>query len=123
MKAKIVHESSARLRVKLARPLTVREADLMQAWLSRESGAESVTVHERTGCVIFAYAPGGRDAVSGACSTFYPDARAGEQTRTMPGRPPVLVNSQDKPSSFGASSALLPSCINFKAAAIMSSEA
>ena len=49
MKAKIVHESSARLRVKLARPLTVREADLMQAWLSRESGAKSVTVHERTG--------------------------------------------------------------------------
>ena len=36
---------------------------------------------------IYLDAPGGRYAVIGACSTFYPDAMAGEQTRTMPGRP------------------------------------
>ena len=35
---------------------------------------------------IYLDAPGGRYAVIGACSTFYPDAMAGEQTRTMPGR-------------------------------------
>lgn len=36
---------------------------------------------------IYLDAPGGRYAVIGTCSTFYPDAMAGEQTRTMPGRP------------------------------------
>ena len=36
---------------------------------------------------VYLDAPGGRYAVIGACSTFYPDAAAGEQTRTMPGRP------------------------------------
>ena len=84
MKAKIVHESSARLRVKLARPLTVREADLMQAWLSRESGAESVTVHERTGCVIFAYAPGGRDGCLAALGKF--SFASAESSVTLPGQ-------------------------------------
>ena len=84
MKAKIVHESSARLRVKLARPLTVREADLMQAWLSRESVAESVTVHERTGCVIFAYAPGGRDGCLAALGRF--SFASAESSVTLPGQ-------------------------------------
>ena len=84
MKAKIVHESSARLRIKLARPLTVREADLMQAWLSRESGAESVTVHERTGCVIFAYAPGGRDGCLAALGRF--SFASAESSVTLPGQ-------------------------------------
>ena len=84
MKAKIVHESSARLRVKLARPLTVREADLMQAWLSRESGAKSVTVHERTGCVIFAYAPGGRDGCLAALGRF--SFASAESSVTLPGQ-------------------------------------
>ena len=84
MKAKIVHESSARLRVKLARPLTVREADLMQAWLSRESGAESVTLHARTGCVIFAYAPGGRDGCLAALGRF--SFASAESSVTLPGQ-------------------------------------
>ena len=84
MKAKIVHESSARLRVKLARPLSVREADLMQAWLSRESGAESVTVHERTGCVIFAYAPGGRKGCLAALGRF--SFASAESSVTLPGQ-------------------------------------
>ena len=70
MKARIVHESSARLRVKLARPLSVREADLMQAWLSRESGAESVTVHERTGCSYSHTRPAGARAASPRWAAF-----------------------------------------------------
>ena len=84
MKAKIVHESSARLRVKLARPLTVREADLMQAWLSRESGAESVTVHERTGCIVFVYAPGGREGCLAALGRF--SFAAAESGVALPGQ-------------------------------------
>lgn len=84
MKAKIVHESSARLRVKLGRELTVREADLMQAWLSRESGAESVTVHERTGCVIFTYAPGGREGCLAALRRF--SFALAESSVTLPGQ-------------------------------------
>ena len=90
MKAKIVHESSARLRVKLARPLSVREADLMQAWLSRESGAESVTVHERTGCVIFAYAPGGRSGCLAALGRF--SFAAAESSVTLPGQSVREIN-------------------------------
>ena len=90
MKAKIVHESSARLRVKLARPLTVREADLMQAWLSRESGAESVTVHERTGCVIFAYAPGGRGDCLAALGRF--SFAAAESSAALPGQSVREIN-------------------------------
>ena len=90
MKAKIVHESSARLRVKLARPLSVREADLMQAWLSRESGAESVTVHERTGCVIFAYAPGGRSGCLAALGRF--SFAEAESSVTLPGQSVREIN-------------------------------
>ena len=90
MKAKIVHESSARLRVKLARPLSVREADLMQAWLSRESGAESVTVHERTGCVIFAYAPGGRSGCLAALGRF--SFAEAEGSVTLPGQSVREIN-------------------------------
>ena len=84
MKARIVHESSARLRVKLARPLSVREADLMQAWLSRESGAESVTVHERTGCIVFVYAPGGREGCLAALGRF--SFAAAESGVALPGQ-------------------------------------
>ncbi len=90
MKAKIVHESSARLRVKLARPLSVREADLMQAWLSHESGAESVTVHERTGCVIFAYAPGGRGDCLAALGRF--SFAAAESSAALPGQSVREIN-------------------------------
>ena len=90
MKARIVHESSARLRVKLARPLSVREADLMQAWLSRESGAESVTVHERTGCVIFAYAPGGRSGCLAALGRF--SFAEAEGSVTLPGQSVREIN-------------------------------
>ena len=90
MKAKIVHESSARLRVKLARPLSVREADLMQSWLSRESGAEGVTVHERTGCVIFAYAPGGRSGCLAALGRF--SFAEAEGSVTLPGQSVREIN-------------------------------
>ncbi len=91
MKARIVHESSARLRLRLARPLSVREADLMQAWLSRESGAESVTVHERTGCVIFTYAPGGRERCLAALGRF--SFAAAEGSVALPGQSLREINA------------------------------
>ena len=56
MKATILHESRGRIRLKLKMDrMTLKQADLLEEWLCRESGADEVTVHERTCTVIMRY--------------------------------------------------------------------
>ena len=56
MKATILHESRGRIRLKLKMDrMTLKQADLLEEWLCRESGADEVTVHERTCNVIMRY--------------------------------------------------------------------
>ena len=56
MKATILHESKGRIRFQLdLERMSLAEADLLEAWLIQESGAQEVVVHERTCCVIIKY--------------------------------------------------------------------
>ncbi|MDO5142357.1 MAG: heavy metal translocating P-type ATPase [Eubacteriales bacterium] len=62
MKATILHESRGRMRLRLPRRPSLRQADLLAAWLTARPWAQEIAVHERTGCVILRYR-GARAAV------------------------------------------------------------
>ena len=70
MKFRILHEGPGRMRLR-AEPLqmTLRQADLLEAWLRRQKGVEQVTVHERTCGVIVRYG-GDRSALRAALAGF-----------------------------------------------------
>ena len=56
MKAFILHESQGRIRFKLNMPrMTIAQADIIEEWFKRQRHIQSVTVHERTCCVILKY--------------------------------------------------------------------
>ena len=56
MRGKIVHESRGRLRLRLAqKSLSLRQADLLEAWVKSQPWAVEAVVHERTGCLILRY--------------------------------------------------------------------
>ena len=56
MNAVIMHESRGRMRLKLKHgTMSIRQADLLEAWLSKQEPISRVTVHERTGCFILYY--------------------------------------------------------------------
>ena len=56
MNAVIMHESRGRMRLKLKYgTMSIRQADLLEAWLSKQEPISRVTVHERTGCFILYY--------------------------------------------------------------------
>ena len=70
MKATIEHESSGRLRIRLAQAaMTLEQADLLEAWLQSRPGVIQAVVHERTRCAVIRY-QGGRDAVVEAVARF-----------------------------------------------------
>ena len=51
-----MHESRGRMRLKLKHgTMSIRQADLLEAWLSKQEPISRVTVHERTGCFILYY--------------------------------------------------------------------
>lgn len=76
MKATILHESSGRLRVRLAQKrMTPEQADLLEAYLQSCAGVAQAAVHERTCCAVIRY-QGGRAAVLEAIGRFsYQDPR------------------------------------------------
>ena len=56
MNAMILHESHGRIRIRLAQKrMTLKQADLFEAWLQNRAWARQVAVHERTCCVILHY--------------------------------------------------------------------
>lgn len=70
MKATIVHESRGRMRLRLQqKSMTLRQADLLETWLKAQSWTKEAVVHERTCCVIVAYA-GERETVLSAIGGF-----------------------------------------------------
>ena len=70
MKATIVHESRGRMRLRLRqKTMTFRQADLLETWLKAQSWTKEAVVHERTCCVIVAYA-GERETVLSAIGGF-----------------------------------------------------
>ena len=70
MRATIVHESRGRMRLRLKqKTMTLRQADLLEAWLRGQPWTREAVVHERTGCVILTYA-GKRETVLSSLAGF-----------------------------------------------------
>ena len=70
MRATIVHESRGRMRLRLRqKTMTFRQADLLETWLKAQHWTKEAVVHERTCCVIVAYA-GERETVLSAIGGF-----------------------------------------------------
>ena len=92
MKATIVHESRGRMRLRLRqKTITLRQADLLEAWLKGQSWVRDAVVHERTGCVILTYT-GERDAVLAAVGGF--TWAGAEETVTLPGHSTRALNRE-----------------------------
>ncbi|EOQ37847.1 heavy metal translocating P-type ATPase [Butyricicoccus pullicaecorum] len=70
MNATILHESRGRIRLRLKqKQMSLRQADLLQEWLDRQTWVQQATVHERTCCVIVRYR-GTREQVLDAIRQF-----------------------------------------------------
>ena len=53
MRATIEHESRGRMRLRLRQKnMTLRQADLLEAWLKGQPWAKDAVVHERTRCAL-----------------------------------------------------------------------
>ena len=56
MKFQILHESSGRMRVRMhQKRMTLRQADILEAYLQSVCGISRAVVHERTSCAIINY--------------------------------------------------------------------
>ena len=70
MKCKILHESPGRMRIRtLCGTMSLRQADILEAYLKKVDGAKSVKVYDRTGDAVICYA-GSRDAMLHALAVF-----------------------------------------------------
>ena len=70
MKCKILHESPGRMRIRtLCGAMSLRQADILEAYLTKVDGAKSVKVYDRTGDAVICYA-GSRDAMLHALAVF-----------------------------------------------------
>ena len=70
MNCKILHESPGRMRIRtLCGAMSLRQADILEAYLKKVDGAKSVKVYDRTGDAVICYA-GSRDAMLHALAVF-----------------------------------------------------
>ena len=70
MRFLILHESPGRMRLRAElRQMTLRQADLLDAWLRGQAGVEQVTVHERT-CGVTVLYRGDRSGLCAALAGF-----------------------------------------------------
>ncbi len=92
MRATIEHESRGRMRLRLRqKKMTLRQADLLEAWLKGQPWAREAVVHERTCCVILTYG-GDRETVLSAIGSF---TWAGvEETVTLPSHSTRALNRE-----------------------------
>ena len=92
MRATIEHESRGRMRLRLRQKnMTLRQADLLEAWLKGQPWAKDAVVHERTRCVILTYV-GDRATVLSAIGSFtWAEA---EETVTLPGHSTRALNRE-----------------------------
>ena len=92
MQATIVHESRGRMRLRLRQKnMTLRQADLLEAWLKGQPWTKEAVVHERTGCVIVTYT-GGREAVLAALGAF--TWAGAESSAALPGHSTRELNRE-----------------------------
>ena len=82
MKFQILHESRGRVRLRaVQRSMSLREADLLEAWIRTLPGVDQVTVHERI-CGVTILFTGEQDALYSALSRFsYEEAE--EETHVL----------------------------------------
>ena len=92
MRATIEHEIRGRMRLRLRQKnMTLRQADLLEAWLKGQPWAKDAVVHERTRCAILTYA-GDRATVLSAIGSFtWAEA---EETVTLPGHSTRALNRE-----------------------------
>ena len=70
MRFQILHESRGRVRLRVVqRSMSLREADLLEAWIRALPGVDQVTVHERI-CGVTILFTGEQDALYSALSRF-----------------------------------------------------
>ena len=70
MKCKILHEGPGRLRVHMmGNSMSLRQADILEAYLKKLDGMESVKVYDRTGDAVIRYT-GSREAVLRSLAVF-----------------------------------------------------
>ena len=92
MRATIEHESRGRMRLRLRqKKMTLRQADLLEAWLKGRPWAREAVVHERTCCVILTYG-GDREAVLSAIGSF--TWAGAEETVTLPSHSTRALNRE-----------------------------
>ena len=92
MRATIEHESRGRMRLRLRqKKMTLRQADLLEAWLKGQPWARDAVVHERTCCVILTYG-GDRETVLSAIGSF--TWAGAEETVTLPGHSTRALNRE-----------------------------
>ncbi len=92
MRATIEHESLGRMRLRLRqKKMTLRQADLLEAWLKGQPWAREAVVHERTCCVILTYG-GDRETVLSAIGSF--TWAGAEETVTLPSHSTRALNRE-----------------------------
>ena len=92
MRATIEHESRGRMRLRLRqKKMTLRQADLLEAWLKGRPWAREAVVHERTCCVILTYG-GDRETVLSAIGSF--TWAGAEETVTLPSHSTRALNRE-----------------------------
>ncbi len=70
MRFQIMHESPGRMRLRaVVRSMSLRQADILEAWLNAQPGVDDVTVHDRSLGVVVIY-HGERSAICRALSDF-----------------------------------------------------
>ena len=90
MHATILHECRGRIRLRLKqKSMTLRQADLLEEWLSGRPWALRAAVHERTRCVILYYS-GPRSEMLADLRQF--SWREAEQTVTLPAHSSRALN-------------------------------
>ena len=92
MRATIEHESRGRMRLRLRqKKMTLRQADLLEAWLKGQPWTREAVVHERTCCVILTYG-GDRETVLSAIGSF--TWAGAEETVTLPSHSTRALNRE-----------------------------
>ena len=92
MRATIEHESRGRMRLRLRqKKMTLRQADLLEAWLKGQPWAREAVVHERTCCAILTYG-GDRETVLSAIDSF--TWAGAEETVTLPSHSTRALNRE-----------------------------
>ena len=92
MRATIEHESRGRMRLRLRqKKMTLRQADLLEAWLKGQPWARDAVVHERTCCAILTYG-GDRETVLSAIGSF--TWAGAEETVTRPSHSTRALNRE-----------------------------